>query len=83
MICVAGGVVGLNAFVTVRPIETPLSFLPPFFFRMILRCVGFVIFKKYCGFLHQNWFSFPFSSILRPPAVLAFHLPWNYCSMVF
>jgi hypothetical protein len=52
MIYVAGGVVGLNAFVTTTPIGY-LILLPPFFLRIIFRCVGLVIFKKYCGFLHQ------------------------------
>ena len=82
MISVVGGVVGECALVTQMPIGTPFTLLPPFFFRMILRCVGFWMFKKYCGFLHQNWFSLPFSSTLRPPAVLVLHLPWNCYSMV-
>lgn len=82
-ICVAGGVVGEKAFVTTRPIGTPLILLPPFFFKIIFKCVGLVMFKKYCGFLHQNWFSLPFSSTRLPPQVVGPHLPWNYCSIVF
>jgi len=37
IIYVAGGVVGLNAFVITIPIGTPLNFLPPFFFKIIFK----------------------------------------------
>lgn len=47
IICVAGGVVGLKALVTTRPIGTPLTLLPPFFFKMIFKWVGRVMFRKY------------------------------------
>ena len=46
-IWVAGGVVGEKAFVTTRPMGTPLILLPPFFFKIIFKCVGFVMFRKY------------------------------------
>jgi len=50
---------------------------------MIFKCVGFVTFKKYCGFLHQNWFSLPFSRTLLPPEDWPrVHLPWNCYSIV-
>ena len=74
MIVAAGGLVGGCAFVTVKPIGTPFILLPPFFLKMILRWVGLVMLRKYCGFRHQNWFSFPLSATLLPPAVFYPHL---------
>ena len=42
-----GGVVGALALVTTIPIGTPLILLFDFFLKIILRCVGLVMFKKY------------------------------------
>ena len=46
-ISVAGGVVGEFALVTQSPTGTPLILLPPFFLRIIFKCVGLVILRKY------------------------------------
>lgn len=82
MIVEAGGAVGGFALVTTRPIVDVFYLLFCFFLRMIFKCVGLVMLRKYCGFLHQNWFSFPFSQTRLPPAVAAAHLPENCCSIV-
>lgn len=47
IILAAGGLVGGKAFVMVRPIGTPLTLLPPFFFKMTFKCVGLVMLRKY------------------------------------
>lgn len=55
MIVDSGGVVGELAFVTRKPIARPArSRRLYFFFRMILMCVGLVMFRKYWGFLHHR-----------------------------
>ena len=47
MILAAGGLVGGKALVMVSPMGTPLTLLPPFFFKITFKWVGLVIFKKY------------------------------------
>ena len=46
MILAAGGAVGGSALVTVIPMGT-LTLLPPFFLRIIFKCVGVVMLRKY------------------------------------
>ena len=78
----AGGWIGDCALVTVIPkLRLALRFLT-FLLTIIFKCVGFVMFKKYCGLRHQNWFSLPVSVTRLPPHVYTVHLLSNFCSMV-
>jgi hypothetical protein len=49
----AGGVVGASALETTTPIGLPFCLLLFVLRRIILRWVGFVMLRKYCGFLHH------------------------------
>lgn len=49
----AGGVVGASALATTTPIGLPFCLLLFVFRRMIFKCVGLVMLRKYWGFLHH------------------------------